>query len=144
MKKTQLHSEYSNVFTGFVPFFSVLGFHANKICQAENEFPNRENELTKTQYLCLRSNSRVNHSFNIPKDISEPLIQSKKKRVEADACVTQEDKHNQRCMVCWEDRWGSTSGCGRWAHRPRPRSARHSCGTLSLRGTPPPLGCLPL
>lgn len=67
-----------------------------------------------------------------------------KRRIEADVCVTQEDKHNQRCRVYWEDRWGSKSGYGRLARRPRLRPARHSCGTLSLQGTPRPLRCLAL
>lgn len=67
-----------------------------------------------------------------------------KRRIEADSCVTREDKHNQRCRVYWEDRWGSTSGYGRLARRPRLRSARHSYGTLSLQGTPRPLRCLAL
>lgn len=67
-----------------------------------------------------------------------------KRRIEADGCVTQEDKRNQRCRVYWEDRWGSTSGYGRLARRPRLRPARHSCSTLSLLGTPRPLCCLAL
>lgn len=37
-------------------------------------------------------------------DISETEIQGERGRIEADACVTQEDKHNRRCMVCREDR----------------------------------------
>lgn len=55
--------------------------------------------------------SLVRHFFsvldfhaNINTDISETEIQGERGRIEADACVTQEDKHNRRCTVCREDR----------------------------------------
>lgn len=56
-------------------------------------------------------------------------------------CTTQEGRRSQRCRVCSEGKWGSTSGCGRLVHRPRLLSVPCSCGTLCPPDTLPPRHC---
>lgn len=53
-------------------------------------------------YMCIyiRLNTIVNYRF----ELTCYIYHIQKRRIEADACVTQEDKHNQRCRVYWEDR----------------------------------------
>lgn len=63
------------------------------------KIPQKQNHWKlQSVYICI--NTIVNYRF----ELTCHIYHIQKRQIEADACVTQEDKHNQRCRVYWEDR----------------------------------------